>query len=96
MAEQTHGYCTRCERTVDVEHKHSHATRRWLRLYLYMPLLLLPAFPILAADYIVALPTCMLYMLGIGPVLMIVREPGLCCECGAMVAKGGAAAASTP
>jgi hypothetical protein len=30
----------------------------------------------------------MLYMLGIGPVLRIVREPGECCECGAMVAGG--------
>jgi hypothetical protein len=82
MADQT-----RCDRAVEVEYRYARATRKWVRLYLLMPLVLLPFFPILAADYILALPMCMLYMLGIGPVLVIARDPALCCECGALVGK---------
>lgn len=96
MADQTSGYCTRCDRAVEVEHRYSHRTRKWVRLYLAMPLVLLPFFPILAADYVLALPMCMLYMLGIGPVLVIVRDPALCCECGALVGKDSPVPAATP
>lgn len=56
-------------------------------MYLFMPIILLPMFPFIAWDYVIALPIFMLYMMGIGPVLLIVREPGVCCECGALVIK---------
>lgn len=87
MDASTTGWCARCDRHVEVERKHSHATRRRVRLYLFMPIILVPMFPFIAWDYVIALPIFMLYMLGIGPVLLIVREPGVCCECGALVAK---------
>lgn len=99
MADQTHGYCTRCDRQVEVEHRVAYSTRRWVKYYLYMPIVLVPAFPFLAFDYVVALPICMLYMLGIGPVLMLVRDPALCCECGALVdehARPALATSTTP
>lgn len=99
MSDHTHGYCARCERDVEVEHRYPQKLRSRLRLYLYLPLLLVPFFPFLASDYVVALPMLMLYMLGIGPVLRIVREPGECRECGAMVEgerKGVLQPAPTP
>lgn len=85
MSDQTHGYCARCNHQVEVEHRYSHSVRRKLKLYLYLPVLFVPFFPFLASDYIVALPTMMLYMIGIGPVLTIVRDPGVCGDCGALV-----------
>jgi hypothetical protein len=99
MAEHTYGFCTRCDREVEVEHRHPLALRRKVKLYLYMPIILVPAFPFIAWDYVIALPIFMLYMMGIGPVLMIVRDPGVCCECGALVAnehRRALASAPTP
>jgi hypothetical protein len=102
MAEHTHGFCSRCDREVEVEHRHPYSFRRKVRLYLYMPIILVPMFPFIAWDYVVALPIFMLYMMGIGPVLMIVRDPGVCVECGALVqnersgALVSAASPSTP
>lgn len=87
MADHTYGFCTRCDREVEVEHRHPLARRRKVKLYLYMPIILVPAFPFIAWDYIIALPVFMLYMLGIGPALMVVRDPGVCCECGALVSN---------
>jgi hypothetical protein len=87
MDESTTGWCARCDQQVEVERKYSPQTRRRVRLYLFMPLILVPMFPFIAWDYVIALPIFMLYMLGIGPVLLIVREPGVCSECGALVGK---------
>ncbi len=56
--------------------------------YLCFPIAMIPAFPFLAADYVVSLPIMMVYMLGIGPVLGIVREPPTCSTCGALVGTG--------
>ncbi len=85
MAEQSHMHCQRCGCDVEVVHKHSRRLRRALRVYFLLPLALVPAFPVLASDYVVALPMCMLYMLGIGPALVIVKDPPLCARCGALL-----------
>jgi hypothetical protein len=85
MTEPTHLHCVRCHDEVEVEYRHPRRLRRALRAYFFMPLLLVPAFPILASDYFVALPMCMLYMLGIGPALVIVRDPPVCARCGALL-----------
>lgn len=87
MAEHLHGYCSRCESEVCVEHRYTKTVRSRLKLYLYLPVVFVPFFPFLASDYVVALPMLMLYMIGIGPVLTIVRDPGVCSECGALVER---------
>ena len=78
-------HCTRCARDVVVEYQHSEAARRWWRLFFLVPVVLLPASPILASDFVVCLPLMMAYMLGFGPVLAIVRERPTCSECGALI-----------
>jgi hypothetical protein len=85
MAEPTHAHCVRCQCEVEIEHRHSRRLRRALRGYFLLPLALIPLFPVLASDYVVALPMCMLYMLGIGPALVIVRDPPICARCGALL-----------
>jgi hypothetical protein len=85
MPVPTHMHCARCHREVEVAYRHSRRLRRALRAYFFLPLALLPAFPMLASDYVVALPMCMLYMLGIGPALVIVRDPPICAQCGALL-----------
>ncbi|MBZ5710117.1 hypothetical protein [Nannocystis pusilla] len=77
--------CTRCQRAVAVEYENSPAARRWWKLYFTVPLFLLPASPFLAADFAVCLPLMMAYMVGVGPVLAIVREQPTCGECGALI-----------
>ncbi|HEY8375103.1 MAG TPA: hypothetical protein VIK91_01385 [Nannocystis sp.] len=85
MADAPCMYCLRCARDVAVEYQNSAARRRWWRAYFLIPLFLLPASPFLAADYVVCLPLMMAYMLGMGPVLAIVRERPTCAECGALI-----------
>lgn len=88
MAKPTRGSCARCEREVEVAYEYSATTRRWLKLYLYVPgVLLLPMLPFLAGDFAVSLPLMMAYMLGLGPALSIIRAPPLCAECGALMPK---------
>ncbi len=88
MAKTTRGSCLRCEREVAVEYQYSSTMRRWLKAYLYVPaILLLPMLPFLAGDFAVSLPLMMLYMLGIGPALTIIRDPATCVECGALVPR---------
>ena len=78
----------RCEREVEVGYEYSAAMRRWLKLYLYVPaVMLLPMLPFLAGDFAVSLPLMMAYMLGLGPALSIIRAPPICVECGALVPK---------
>ncbi|MDC0723693.1 hypothetical protein [Nannocystis bainbridge] len=78
-------HCTRCERDVAVEYQNSATARRWWRLYFLIPIFLLPASPMLASDFVVCLPLMMSYMVGMGPVLAIVREVPTCAECGALI-----------
>jgi hypothetical protein len=80
-----HEHCARCLRDVQVEYENSAAMRRWWRLYFLIPLFLLPASPFLAGDFAISLPLMMAYMLGMGPVLAIVRERPTCAECGALI-----------
>lgn len=78
-------HCTRCRREVAVEYENSPAMRRWWKLYFLIPLFLLPASPFLAGDFAISLPLMMAYMIGMGPVLAIVREVPTCVECGALI-----------
>ena len=76
----------RCEREVEVEYQYSLNMRRWLKAYLYLPaVVLLPLLPFLAGDFVVSLPLMMLYMLGVGPALTIIRDPPTCVDCGALI-----------
>lgn len=85
MRENGREHCVRCATEVDVQYRYPRRLRRALIGYLCLPLAMIPAFPFLAADYVVSLPLMMVYMLGIGPVLGIVREPPSCSVCGALV-----------
>jgi hypothetical protein len=87
MADARCMHCTRCQRDVAVEYQNSAAMRRWWKLYFTVPVFLLPASPFLAADFAVCLPLMMAYMVGMGPVLAIVREQPTCVECGALIFK---------
>lgn len=86
MAGVNHMHCARCDRGVAVEYKYSLNMRRWWKAYFIVPpLFLVPAAPFLAGDYVVTIPLMMVYMLGFGPALSIVRDPPLCGECGAFI-----------
>lgn len=61
--------------------------RKWLKWYFVLPLPFVPVFPIMAADYAVMLPGIMVYLLGVGPVLGVLRDPACCDECGAYVER---------
>lgn len=81
-------HCARCDRSVAVRYAHSAAMRRWWKLYFVLPpLLLVPLAPFLAGDYVVTLPLMMVYMLGFGPALTIVRDPPTCGECEAFIPR---------
>lgn len=81
-------HCARCERDVSVNYVHSAAMRRWWKAYfLVPPMVLIPLAPFLAGDYVVTLPIMMVYMLGFGPALAIIRDPPTCADCGALVAR---------
>jgi hypothetical protein len=85
MAKVLRMHCARCERAVEVAYENSAAKRRWWWLYFLVPVFLLPASPFLAGDFAVCLPLMMAYMVGLGPVLAIVRERPTCAECGALI-----------
>jgi hypothetical protein len=88
-------YCLRCGHDVDTEHRYPRQLRKLLKGYFFMPLALVPAYPILASDYVLAIPMMMLYMLGIGPALVITKDPALCVECGALIPVLGPNAQAT-
>lgn len=85
MASSKRCRCARCEREVEVRYQYTAPVRRWLKVYLYIPLLMLPALPFLAGDFAVSLPLMMAYMFGIGPALTIIKDPPICCECDAWI-----------
>lgn len=78
-------HCLRCAREVAVEYENSATKRRWWKAYFLVPVALLPASPMLASDFAVCLPLIMAYMVGLGPVLAIVREIPTCVDCGALI-----------
>ncbi|MBK7830275.1 hypothetical protein [Nannocystis sp.] len=93
MARSSAKHCVRCDRDVEVEYEHSPAMRRWWKAYFFIPILMLPAVPFLAGDYVVSLPLMMAYMLGIGPVVAVIRDPPTCAGCGALIPATGVATA---
>jgi hypothetical protein len=77
-------HCTRCEAQVEGVYRH----QKWRKIayaYLLVPVPFLPIIPLAASDYVVSIPMMMLYMLGLGPVFAIVRDPPTCRDCGAIV-----------
>ena len=81
--------CARCDREVEAEYRYPRM-RHVAKVYMTFPLFMLPAFPFLAGDYVVSLPTMMVWALGTGPVLAIIKDPPTCRECGAFVPRPGA------
>lgn len=77
-------HCERCAAEVDASYRRPRA-RRYARGYPLLIVPFLPLIPIIAADYVVMLPMLMIYMLGAGPVLAILRDPPVCDDCGAIV-----------
>ena len=77
-------HCERCAAEVDASYRRPKA-RRVARAYPLLIVPFLPFIPIIAADYVVMIPMAMVYMLGMGPVLGILRDPPLCDDCGAIV-----------
>ena len=85
MPEPTQAHCLRCDHEVEVEHRYSPRLRRALKAYFVLPVLLVPLFPFLAWDYVFSLPVMMLYVVGMGPALSIIKDPATCSVCGAYV-----------
>jgi len=84
-----YAHCSRCQHEVEAVYRRP-KLRKLVRWYLLMPIVLVPLFPFAASDYVVALPTLMLYMLGLGPVFAIIKDPPTCSVCGAIVETGEA------
>ena len=96
MRDQTHGHCERCEVQVEVAYDDAEL-RRWAKGYMCIGLPFIPLSPIIGADFAIMLPMAMVYLLGFGPALGIIREPPKCEECGAAVSpEASPAAASEP
>jgi len=76
-------HCERCEAEVEATHRNPRA-RKLARLYPLLIVPFIPVLPIIAADFAVMLPMLMIYMLGAGPVIGILRDPPLCDDCGAI------------
>jgi hypothetical protein len=55
----------------------------WGYVLLIVPFI--PLLPIIAADYVVMIPTLMIYLLGLGPVFGIIQEQPTCADCGAFM-----------
>jgi len=76
-------HCERCAAEVEASYRRPRA-RRIARGYPLLIVPFLPFIPIIGADYVVMIPLAMLYMLGMGPVLGILRDPPVCDDCGAI------------
>lgn len=78
-----HAYCERCGHEVEgVYRRPTH--RKWAKFYFLLPIPFLPVIPMMASDFIICLPGIMVYLLGVGPVLGILRDPPHCGDCGAI------------
>jgi hypothetical protein len=80
------GHCLRCDEEVEGAYAHPRL-RKVAYGYLLLIVPFLPLLPIIGADQVVMIPTLMLYMLGLGPVFAIIRDPPTCNECGALLPK---------
>lgn len=78
------GHCLRCAGPRQVEFPHTRM-RRLAKVYVWLWLIAVPVLPIMAADYVVALPSFMLYLMGMGPALKLIKGPPTCVDCGAYV-----------
>jgi hypothetical protein len=78
------GHCERCEAEVEVEYDDPQL-RRWVKGYFWLGVPFIPLTPIIFSEISVLLPMFMIYTIGMGPAVGILREPALCCECGAAV-----------
>jgi hypothetical protein len=76
-------HCERCEADVEAAYRNP-GTRKLARAYPLLIVPFIPALPIIASDFAVMLPMLMIYMLGLGPVIGILRDPPLCEGCGAI------------
>ena len=76
--------CERCDTEVEAEYDDP-KLRRWVKGYFFLGVPFLPALPIIGSDFAVMLPMLMVYVIGFGPALGILREPPKCCDCGAVV-----------
>jgi hypothetical protein len=78
-------YCERCETEVAAAYDEPEL-RRWVKGYFCLGVPFIPLLGIIGSDYMVMLPMTMVYLVGFGPALGMLREPPKCCECGAAVA----------
>jgi hypothetical protein len=83
------GYCERCEVEVETEYDDP-KLRRWVKGYFFLGLPFIPLTPIIFSEITVMLPMFMVYVIGFGPALGVLREPAKCCECGAAVDRASA------
>ncbi|MCA9635931.1 MAG: hypothetical protein KC420_07880 [Myxococcales bacterium] len=79
-------YCSRCERETSASHNNP-GLRRWARIYFFLGMPFIPLIPIIGSDFAVMLPLTMVYLLGMGPALRVIREPASCDTCGADVER---------
>jgi hypothetical protein len=86
-------HCERCAVEVEASYRRPRA-RRLAKWYPLLIVPFVPLIPIIAADYVVMIPLLMLYMLGAGQVLAILRDPPHCDECGAIIAARPKAAST--
>lgn len=84
MLPRMRAHCERCVAEVDASYRRPKA-RRIAKAYPLLIVPFLPVLPIIAADFAVMLPMLMIYMLGAGPVIGILRDPPVCDDCGAIV-----------
>lgn len=61
--------------------------RKLAKVYVWLWLIALPILPIMAADYFVCLPMFMLYLVGMGPAMKLIKGPPTCVDCGAYVSE---------
>lgn len=78
------GYCERCEIEVETEYDDPQL-RRWVKGYFCLGLPFIPLTPIIFSEISVMLPMLMVYSIGFGPALGVLREPAKCSECGAAI-----------
>jgi hypothetical protein len=88
-------HCHRCEHEVEGAFAHPRL-RKVAFVYLLLIVPFIPLLPIIAADYVVMIPSLMLYMLGLGPVFAVIRDPPTCNECGALLPKAPLPALRAP
>ena len=77
-------FCERCDEMVEAAYDEPRF-RKWVKGYFCLGIPFIPAMPIIGSDMFVMIPLTLLYLLGFGPALGILREPPKCGVCGAAV-----------